>query len=121
MGAVLVEDPAGNDEARPASAKCMLSCFTCLIPRISDGQKVADYLHGLGTTKIEWCLVRPYELENTNEVTDYEVFDKLTRSPFDGDKTSRINVADFIVKLVQDEAAWKQNKHRMPVIANKKK
>jgi hypothetical protein len=51
---------------------------------------------------IEWVAVRPDSLINELNVSEYAVHPSPVRSPvFNAGKTSRINVADFMVRLLQ--------------------
>ena len=53
------------------------------------------------------------------EVSDYRVFPSPVRDPvFDAGKTSRINVADFMARLITDDGLWTAWKGQMPVVYN---
>jgi len=93
-----------------------------LLPPHTDNVKSGDYLlkRIRESEKIEWVAVRPDSLINEANVGEYRVVDKKMRSPiFNPGKTSRINVAHFIVSLLSDEKLWQAWKHRAPVIYNK--
>lgn len=54
------------------------------------------------------------------KVSAYEIIESPKRSPvFDAGKTSRINVAHFIIELLLNEDWWDLWKFKMPVIYNK--
>ena len=60
-----------------------------------------------------------YHLINEAEVSEYIVHPSPIRSPiFDAGKTSRINVADFMVSLLKDAELWGNWKYKTPVIYN---
>ena len=118
---------AGNsnrdlDERVSFGQKCIVGLLRLLLPPHIDNEEAADYLRtsvGHDDPIIEWTVVRPDGLVNETEVTDYEVHNSPTRSAiFNAGKTSRINVADFMNKLINDDSAWQMWKGRMPVIYN---
>lgn len=94
-----------------------------LLPPQRDNELALEYLiekAGKSNNHIEWIAVRPDTLINETEVTEYTVHPSPVRSPlFNAGKTSRINVADFMVCLLKDEGLWEQWKYKTPVIYNK--
>lgn len=94
-----------------------------LLPPHVDNERAADYLRtriGQDDGAIEWAAVRPDNLINEDEVTEYEVHPSPTRSAiFDAGSTSRINVAHFMARLITEADIWTQWKGQMPVIYNK--
>ena len=75
---------------------------------------------GENNSKIEWIAVRPDTLINKENESEYEIFASIKRSPvFDAGKTSRINVAHFMVELLLNKTLWEKWKFKMPVIYNK--
>ena len=94
-----------------------------LLPPHVDNEKAADYLRikiGQNDGAIEWAAVRPDNLINEDEVTEYEVHSSPTRSAiFDAGLTSRINVGHFMADLITDDATWNKWKGQIPVIYNK--
>ena len=94
-----------------------------LLPPHVDNERAADYLRtriGQDDGAIEWAAVRPDNLINEDEVTEYEVHPSPTRSAiFDAGSTSRINVAHFMARLITEEDIWNRWKGQMPVIYNK--
>ena len=69
---------------------------------------------------IEWAAVRPDNLIDEGEVTEYTVHASPTRSAiFDAGTTSRINVGNFMADLITDHDTWNKWKGQMPVIYNK--
>lgn len=72
--------------------------------------------------KIEYCSVRPDGLIDEEEISEYELYPSPIRSAiFNAGKTSRINVAAFIVNLILDDELWQAWRGQMPLIYNKEK
>ena len=119
---------AGNrnrDLSEPISfgQKCIIWLLRLVLPPHVDNEKAADYLRtevGQNDGVIEWAAVRPDNLIDEDEVTDYDVHASPTRSAiFDAGITSRINVASFMADLSTDHDTWNRWKGQMPVIYNK--
>lgn len=102
--------------------KCVIGLLRLLLPPHVDNEKAADYLRceiGQGHPLIEWAAVRPDNLSDENKVSTYEIHASPQRSAiFDAGTTSRINVADFMARLVSDDELWKNWNGQMPVIYN---
>lgn len=101
---------------------CVIGLLRLLLPPHVDNEKAADYLRceiGQGHQLIEWAAVRPDNLSDESMVSAYEIHASPQRSAiFDAGTTSRINVADFMARLVSDDALWKNWNGQMPVIYN---
>lgn len=101
----------------------VIGLLRLLLPPHVDNESAADYLRttiGQDDGAIEWAAVRPDNLINEDEVTEYEVYLSPTRSAlFDPGSTSRINVAHFMARLITEEDIWNRWKGQMPVIYNK--
>lgn len=119
---------AGNrnrDLNEPVSAgqKIVTGLLRLLLPPHPDNEKAADYLRvniGQQNKFIEWVAVRPDTLITEDKVTEYELYPSPVRSAlFNPGKTSRINAAHFMAKLIVENDLWKKWKGRMPVIYNK--
>jgi hypothetical protein len=114
-----------RDLAEPISfgQKCVIGLLRLLLPPHVDNEKAADFLRtkiGQNNDLIEWVAVRPDELTNEDEVTDYDIHLSPTRSAiFNAGKTSRINVGHFMAHLITDDSLWNTWKGQMPVIYNK--
>ncbi|MBN2653040.1 MAG: NAD(P)H-binding protein [Spirochaetales bacterium] len=110
-------------EKRLFAERAVLWLLKGLIPPQLDNLKAATYLQKeicRNNEKIEWSAVRPDSLIDSSEVMPYEVYESITRSPlFNPGKTSRINVAFFMVELLMSDELWTQWKGRMPVIYNR--
>ena len=110
------------DERISFGQKCVIGLLRLLLPPHVDNEKAADYLRtivGQNDPVIEWAAVRPDGLLDETEVTDYQIYRSPTRSAiFDAGTTSRINVANFMSKLINDTNTWQMWKGQMPVIYN---
>ena len=70
-------------------------------------------------SRIEWVVVRPDNLINEDNVTEYEAHPSPTRSAiFNPGKTSRINVGHFMATLIIERDVWDKWRGQMPVIYN---
>lgn len=100
--------------------KCVIGLLRVLLPPHVDNEKAAEYLRtqiGQNNTAIEWVAVRPDDLINEDNVTNYEIHQSPTRSAiFNAGKVSRINVGHFMANLINDDALWNKWKGQMPVI-----
>jgi nucleoside-diphosphate-sugar epimerase len=100
--------------------KCVIWLLRLLLPPHVDNEKAADYLRteiGQNDTEIEWVAVRPDALIDEDAVTGYEVYPSPVRSAiFDAGTSSRINVGDFMAKLIIDHDTWNKWNGQMPVI-----
>jgi len=103
--------------------KIVMGLIRLLVPPQSDNEKAADFLRiniGQHNKIIEWVVVRPDSLINEDNVTKYELYSSPVRSAlFNPGKTSRINVGNFMAKLILENDLWNNWKGQMPVIYNK--
>jgi nucleoside-diphosphate-sugar epimerase len=103
--------------------KCVIWLLRLLLPPHVDNEKAADFLRieiGQDDREIEWAAVRPDNLTDEGEVTEYDLYASPTRSAiFDAGTTSRINVGHFMADLITDRDTWSQWKGQMPVIYNR--
>ncbi|MDT3738258.1 MAG: NAD(P)H-binding protein [Candidatus Kapabacteria bacterium] len=103
--------------------RVVIRLLRLFLPPHPDNEKAADYLRlniGQKSTLIEWVAVRPDTLINLDMVTEYELYASPTRSPiFNPGKTSRINVGNFMARLIVENDLWNKWKGQMPVIYNK--
>ena len=110
------------DEKPPTSQRIVISIIRALLPPHVDNEKAADFLRlriGQNHNLIEWAAVRPDSLTDNEDVTNYDLFISPTRNAiFDAAPTSRINVANFMSRLICEDAIWSQWKGKMPVIYN---
>lgn len=109
-------------ESVSATQKIVVSMIRLLIPPHADNEEAADFLRtevGQNHHEVEWVAVRPDGLIDEDEVSAYDVHPSPVRSAiFNPGKTSRINVAHFMTKLITDDSTWKRWKGQMPVIYN---
>ncbi len=119
---------AGNsnrdlNEQMSFAHRSVIGLLRLLLPPHLDNEKAADYLRiniGQKDGAIQWAAVRPDNLKNNEEVSEYEVHPSPTRSAiFDAGLTSRINVAHFMADLITDGDTWSKWKGQMPVIYDK--
>jgi len=103
--------------------KLVMGLIRLLVPPQSDNEKAADFLRvniGQKNKLIEWVAVRPDTLINEDSVTEYELYASPIRSTlFNPGKTSRINVGNFMSRLIVENDLWNKWKGQMPVIYNK--
>jgi len=103
--------------------KCVIGLIRLLVPPQLDNERAADYLRvkiGQKNGIIEWAAVRPDNLIDDIEVTEYEVYSSPIRSAiFNAGVTSRINVGHFMADLITDDDIWDKWRGQMPVIYNK--
>jgi len=106
------------------SQRCVVSLVRFLVPPHADNENAADYLRieiGQDNKSIQWVIVRPDSLVNEDVVSLYENFSSPTRSAiFNAGKTSRINVADFMSRLIREKELFNKWQGQMPLIYNEK-
>lgn len=118
---------AGNsnrdlDEPISAGQKFVIGLLRILLPPHPDNEKAGDYLRkqiGQNNKHIEWVVVRPDTLINEENISEYSLYKSPTRSAiFNPGKTSRINVGNFMARLLTNDDLWSEWKGKMPVIYN---
>lgn len=111
-----------QDEKFKKNENFVMKIIRLLLPPQRDNELAIGYLIdtvGVNNKYIQWIAVRPNTLINEDEVSEYTVHPSPIRSPiFDAGKTSRINVADFMVSLLKIEKLWEEWKYKTPVIYN---
>ncbi len=124
---ILLMNTAGNSnrdlpEQISFAESCAIWCVRLLLPPHVDNEKAADYLRveiGQNDNVIEWVVIRPDNLIDDNEVTQYQAYVSPIRSAlFDPGMTSRMNVGHFIAELITNHDTWNKWKGQMPVIYN---
>ena len=107
------------------SQQGVIGLLRLLLPPHVDNEKAADYLRtqiGQNDGEIEWAVVRPDNLIDETETTEFAVHPSPIRSAiFDPGVTSRINVGCFMADLIRDDDTWNEWKGKMPVIYNKER
>lgn len=118
---------AGNrnrdlDEPISLRERAVAGLFRRLLPPHVDNERAADYLRseiGQQHEAVEWVAVRPDNLVDEGEVTPYGIYPSPIHSAmFGSGSTSRINVADFMARLITEDGLWHQWKGQMPVLYN---
>jgi len=103
--------------------KLLMGLIRLLVPPQSDNEKAADFLRvniGQKNKLIDWVAVRPDTLINEDNVTEYELYTSPIRSAMlNPGKTSRINVGNFMARLIVENDFWNKWKGQMPVMYNK--
>jgi hypothetical protein len=102
--------------------KLVFSLLKIVLPPHKDNILAGDYLtYEVGASeKMEWIAVRPDSLFDEESKSEFEIYEAKVRSPiFNAGKTSRINVAHFMVDLLVNDSLWKDWKYKAPVIYNK--
>ena len=124
----ILMNTAGNanrdlKESHTLGHKAVIQLLRWLLPPHVDNEQAADYLRtelGQNHEVIEWAAVRPDNLVDSNEVSEYELFESPIRDPlFDSGKTSRMNVANFMARLAIEDDLWDTWEGRMPLVYNK--
>jgi len=102
--------------------KLVLGLIHLLLPPHRDNEAAAEFLSskiGQMNNYIKWVTIRPDTLINEKAVTDYEIYSSPTRSAlFNPGKTSRINVGNFMARLLVEDEFWQKWQGQMPVIYN---
>ena len=119
MGSDGVAHP--NDNPRVWYERFLLSILRNVIPPHADNEEAAAYLlDHPRDDDLEWVVVRPTDLIDTDAPTRYTLYDKPPGSLFGGGEASRSTVAKFMADLVHDKSLWEQYKYKMPVVHNTK-
>ena len=102
--------------------KLVMKIMRFVLPPQRDKESALGYLIdtiGISNKHINWIAVRPDTLINEVGVSEYTIHPSPIRSTiFNSGKTSRINVADFMVSLLKNEELWEKWKYKTPVIYN---
>ncbi len=124
---IVLMNTAGNrnpdmDKDLSFNEKLATSIIRVLLPPHSDNEQAAEFLRsqiGSKNKNINWVIVRPDSLIDSNVVTGYKAYPSPTRSAiFNPGKVSRINVGHFMASLISDEHLWIKWMGQMPVLYN---
>lgn len=110
-----------HGEKETTGEAIIFSVLKLLLPPHADNIESGDYLfiNEKESKNYEWVAVRPDGLFDEDLVSQYEIVNMKKRSPmFDPGKTSRINVAHFMVELLTNDELWQSWKYKAPVIYN---
>ena len=118
---------AGNsnrdlNESISLGQKMMVTLIRTLLPPHRDNEQASDYLR-LNISQnhpcIQWVVVRPDTLIDEEKASDYSLHASPTRSAIiNPGETSRINVGNFMARLISNDDLWNTWKGQMPVIYN---
>jgi hypothetical protein len=102
--------------------KLAMGLIRTLVPPQLDNEAAAEFLRvdiGQNDKLIDWVVVRPDSLIDENSVTEYKIYASPIRSALTNPgKTSRINVGNFMARLIIENDLWNKWKGQMPVIYN---
>ncbi len=124
---IVLMNTAGNsnrdlNESISMAQRIVIGLVRLLVPPHADNEQAADYLRvniGQNNPYIEWVVVRPDTLIDEDEVTAYDMLPSPSRSAiFNPGKTSRINVGNFMARLINEDKLWDEWRGKMPVIYN---
>ena len=119
MNTVGVQNP-DLEEKRSWFERGLLTLLHHTLPPHRDNETASEYLHnkvGKDNKHIEWCIVRPDTLINS-DVSTYDIKESPITGILNGRPTSRSNVAHFMTELIENTELWSTWKFRMPVIMN---
>ena len=124
---LVLMNTAGNrnrdlNEPLSFADQLIIGLIRLLIPPQSDNEQAAEVLRkdvGRNNPAIEWVVIRPDSLIDEEHVTEYTLHASPIRSAITNPgKTSRINVADCMARLILDNDLWNTWKGQMPVVYN---
>jgi len=119
LNTVGVSHPDGS-EPRGFFEQAFIWTLSTLIPPYSDSIACVGYMYntiGKDGTSMEWVVVRPDSFVD-GEQSPYKLSPHLETSLFAPQKTTKKNLADFMVRLTVDDELWEEWKLQMPVITN---
>jgi len=127
MRVVLMSSTGCRDRAAgertSLAQRAVVGAIRALVPPHADNEAAMAYLQrevGTESRAIEWAIVRPDGLTNEDAVTPYSVYPSPTRSAiFNAGKTSRVNAADLMARLICEDQTWAEWVGRAPVIYNR--
>jgi hypothetical protein len=111
-----------TDPQRSFGEKLVIGLIRLILPPQTDNEAAANYLIqvvGKQCEAINWVVVRPDELVDQPDETEYSLSETPVRSPiFNSGKTSRINAAAFMAELAMNNTLMDLWKFQSPVIYN---
>ncbi|MEZ8824645.1 NAD(P)-dependent oxidoreductase [Vibrio amylolyticus] len=112
-----------NGEKVSIAHRAVVAFIRLTLPPHADNEHAAKYLQSLPASQsqhIQWVGIRPDSLVNQTESSHYDLHPTPVCDPiFDARKTSRINVARFMVELSSNPILWQHWQSRFPVIYNR--
>jgi putative NADH-flavin reductase len=100
---------------------CVLALLRLFLPPHLDNERAANYLRTdqQANNSLTWVVVRPDGLIDEADVSAFSLHESPIRSAiFDAGKTSRMNVANFMARLLNEKQLWQRWQGKMPVIYN---
>lgn len=108
-----------NNEQLKRVDRAVISILRKILPPHKDNELAAALLQNQTYPNLEWCIVRPDNLVDHDDVTDYKAFASPQLGVItDTGQTSRINVAHFMSTLLTDEVTWENWRGQWPVLYN---
>lgn len=108
------------DEKVSFAQRVVVGGLRILVPPHADNEDAAEVLRtevGPENPHLRWVAVRPDGLFDAPAVEPYDVHPSPTRSAiFNAGKTSRIQVADFMGRLLSEDELWERWQGQMPVL-----
>ena len=104
-----------GDDVRSRSERMILFLLRHLIVPHADNEAAAEYLASQQHTE-DWVGVRPTDLIDAIQSSEYKLYDKPTGSLFGSGEVSRSNVAQLMVDLLTDSALFAKYKGSFPVV-----
>ena len=110
---------ARNNEQLKGVDRVVISVLRKILPPQRDNELAAVFLQNQTYPNLKWSIVRPDNLVDHDEVTDYKVFSSPQLGVIiDTGQTSRINVAHFMSTLLTDDIVWSNWQNQWPVLYN---
>lgn len=119
LNTVGVSKPDGS-EPRGFFEQAFIWTLSALVPPYADSIACVGYMFntiGKDDKGTEWVIVRPDSFVDGDE-SAYKLSPHLETSLFAPQKTTKKNLADFMVRLAVDDELWEEWKLQMPVITN---
>ncbi|MCB1754636.1 MAG: SDR family oxidoreductase [Gammaproteobacteria bacterium] len=99
--------------------RAIIAVLRKILPPHRDNELAADFLQHQTFSQLEWCIVRPDNLVDESDVTDYAAFPSPQLGVIAGaGQTSRINVAAFMCELLTQDKTWARWEGAWPVLYN---
>jgi putative NADH-flavin reductase len=111
-----------HDPKRHWLDRVVLYLVRNLVPPHADNEEAAEYLYQHRDSVKNWVVVRPTDLIDIDQVSDYDTHPSPIDRLFSGEYTaSRINVAHFMANLSVNDKLFEQWNQKMPVFYDRKK
>lgn len=108
-----------NHEQLKRMDRAVIAILRKVLPPHKDNELAAAFLQNQTYPHLQWSIVRPDNLVDHDDVTDYKAFASPQLGVISGaGQTSRINVAHFMRTLLTKEDAWMTWRGQWPVLYN---